>query len=371
MSARTKLLTLAARKALNKALQRVDLAVGSELSKPDCIIFDLTYRCRCRCRHCGIWRVGARGRGEELPGAAWRGIIDSFGRWLGRFTMTFSGGDPLLHPEALAILRHGCEREHLVHVNSTGLTIDEALADELMAIGLQRVNISLDGMDPALVADFRGREGALAQTLRALDLLQAARERRGASTLLAVTLALCAPTLPGVLAVLDEVRRRGLDGFQLSLLYEDPTIDHADDWHARSPLWIHDLPRLREVIAELERRQREGWPVTNAPGQLAAIASYFAAPGQLAGTRCHTPVRAFGVGPNGDANICYYFSRPLGNLLSASPEQIWRSAAARDKRDRLRHCDRICHLINATYERPLSARIDELRHLWQSTSGRG
>jgi len=350
---------LAGRKAVNHALQFVDLYTGLELSRPDCIIFDLTHRCVCRCRYCSIW--SHQDERPELTARQWRTVIDDFVRWLGPFSLTLSGGDPFIRPDAIDIVEHACEADLLVYVNCTGLLLDDAeLERRLLLAGVQRLNLSLDSLEAEVFDRLRGRPGAHRQTLRTIDRLLELRQRIGSRTGIAITLTLTADNLDGVLDVVDYAHRQGLDGVQISALYEDPVGPHDADWHRHDALWVRDSVALKRAVDQLIQRRRAGAPIANPESQLRLMRTYFDHPERLRERRCISPMRAFGVNPYGDTNICYFFSRTLGNVLHQPPDAIWRSAAAARKRAQLRRCDRSCHLVNSTYWKGLDGRVRDL-----------
>ncbi len=94
---------------------------------------------------------------------------------LGMEELQLSGGDPLLYPHLIEVIR--AAKHHpgvFVLMNSvgTGVTVDKAR--EIIAAGLGAWNFSVDTLDPALYEQLRGVRGALPQIMRAIDTVKEA-----------------------------------------------------------------------------------------------------------------------------------------------------------------------------------------------------
>jgi MoaA/NifB/PqqE/SkfB family radical SAM enzyme len=91
-------------------------------------------------------------------------------------TLAFGGfGEPLLHPHFLEMVYLARERELRIEITTNGTLLDAALARELVAAGVAKVTISIDGADANTYADVRG--GALELVMANAAALQEARRR--------------------------------------------------------------------------------------------------------------------------------------------------------------------------------------------------
>jgi len=141
-------------------------ARGVEAVSPGSVRVSLTDRCDLACVYCRP----DRGDGyleTRLDLAGWRTILETL-RAEGVRRVRVTGGEPLLHREVVPFVELlaaiGFEDVALT-TNATRL---EALAEPLRAAGLQRLNVSIDSLDPTRFQRLT-RGGDLAAVLRGLD----------------------------------------------------------------------------------------------------------------------------------------------------------------------------------------------------------
>jgi len=133
----------------------------------------LTDNCNLRCVSCACWRTRTRG---ELSTEEWRGVIDQLAA-LGFLKLNFTGGEPLLRRDAVALLSYARDAGvPELHLNTNAILLDAARMDEVLAAGVRSFNVSVDASRSELHDDLRGRAGAFDRTMEALQMLVARRE---------------------------------------------------------------------------------------------------------------------------------------------------------------------------------------------------
>jgi len=134
----------------------------SFLSAPTTVSIALTGRCNLRCQHCY-----PTVRNAQLSFPAVARLLDEL-HTMGVFSLSLSGGEPLLHPDLESIITLGHEKgfHHLLFTN--GLLITEQKAHRLKALGVDEVNISLDAADADQHDRFRGVSGAFGKGVQAV-----------------------------------------------------------------------------------------------------------------------------------------------------------------------------------------------------------
>ncbi len=113
--------------------------------RPKYCVWELTFACNLRCRHCASSAGQASKRGEELTlREALRLATDLAD--LGCEDVTLSGGEALLRPDWEEIACHLSKLGLKVSLITNGLLIDQAMARRIAAAGISRVALSLDGL---------------------------------------------------------------------------------------------------------------------------------------------------------------------------------------------------------------------------------
>ncbi|OPZ87377.1 MAG: Anaerobic sulfatase-maturating enzyme [bacterium ADurb.Bin429] len=87
--------------------------------------------------------------------------------------MLFSGGEPLMRPDILELIRHARERGMRAVISTNGTLITPDLAEKLKEFGLSYVGISLDGLEETN-DHFRGMKGAFRMALEGIRNCQVA-----------------------------------------------------------------------------------------------------------------------------------------------------------------------------------------------------
>ena len=130
------------------------------------LIFGLTYRCQCRCRHCsaGLYPVASD---EELTTAEVKQVIASVVR-LGARAINLFGGEASLRRDFFEIVQYAGEKAPEVIIDSNGQTITESVAARLLTAKVSMLFVSLDGATAERHDAFQRLEGSYAGVLRAL-----------------------------------------------------------------------------------------------------------------------------------------------------------------------------------------------------------
>lgn len=130
--------------------------------------WSITGKCNYNCRHCFMAADNARLM-REFSREEWKKLIEDFEE-CGIQTITLTGGEPLLHPDFLDIMREIYRRGMVVmDLNTNGSLITPEILEEFRKMGAEpRIKISFDCLGHH---DWmRGREGAEQEAMRAIDL---------------------------------------------------------------------------------------------------------------------------------------------------------------------------------------------------------
>lgn len=119
--------------------------------------WNTTNACNLACAHC--YRDSGEAAERELSTEEGLRLIDEIAR-AGFQIMIFSGGEPLLRPDILELIRHArdCGLRPVLGSNGTLLSLEMARA--LKDAGLMAAGISLDSLDAVKHDRLRGQKGA-------------------------------------------------------------------------------------------------------------------------------------------------------------------------------------------------------------------
>ena len=140
----------------------------------------LTERCNLTCRSCFMGQLPPRTRDQELDDATLEQVVDQ-AIDLGVEELYLVGGEILVRREiALALMARVKEAGLRGDLTTNGTLLDDGVARRLVEIGWDRVQVSLDGPDPAGNDSLRPPAGSFERTVAGTQRL--VRARGGAPT---------------------------------------------------------------------------------------------------------------------------------------------------------------------------------------------
>ncbi len=285
--------TLASFGAVKRAALARAVPLGAHL--------ELTYKCNWDCVFCYNPR-----RHDQAPLAfeEWTQVMDDL-RTLGTLTLTLTGGEALTHPRFGDLARAARSRHFALRVFTNGALVTEKRADELAALGLFALEMSLHGSQAEVHDRATGRPGSFAAMWQGIERMG----RRGVKVTLKTPLThLNEDDLDAMIALAAE---HGLS------LRVDPTITPRDDGD-RSPL------QYRASAAGIERMMR----TLARHGQMPELAER-----SEGGTNCGLGRLTVAIDPEGNVYPCLQWKKTsLGNVRRTRLVDLWsgpeRAAAA-------------------------------------------
>jgi MoaA/NifB/PqqE/SkfB family radical SAM enzyme len=133
---------------------------------------DITYKCNCKCLFCSRWKKHDK---VELSTPEILNLCEEF-RKADVYTVAVAGGEPLIHPDILEILK--CLKTKNIRINlcTNGFYLDE-MADDLISIGVDQITVSMDSSIPGNHDKFRGSPGLYQKAARGINQILEKREK--------------------------------------------------------------------------------------------------------------------------------------------------------------------------------------------------
>jgi len=148
------------------------------------VMFEATYRCNFRCRHCYVSEARKKEyAGRELGTAAARKIMDALKR-AGCLYLGFTGGEVFLRDDIFDLLGYARTAGFKTIINTNGSLIDAQRARLLGRLNPNKVDITVHAMDEAVFDAITGTPGFAAKVFRAIRLLRENNVRLGLKTCL-------------------------------------------------------------------------------------------------------------------------------------------------------------------------------------------
>ncbi len=293
--------------------------------KKPIVVWNVTQRCNLKCRHC--YAAGCPDVSQELTTAEGKRALEGFAEF-GCPVVLFSGGEPFVRPDILALAAYARQCGLRVVFSTNGTLITRPIAEAIKSIGVSYVGISIDGVESTHDA-FRGHAGAYQQSLAALRTCRDAGVKVG----LRVTLTRSnARELPAIFRLMREERIPRICLYHLVYTGRGAEIRSEDLSHEETRAAVD------EIINETKASFEAGHPLEVLTVDNHADAPYLwmrmvreASPSASGVLKL---LRMNGGNSSGNGIACvswdgtvypdqFWRSKPLGNVREASFGAIW------------------------------------------------
>ncbi|NIP67360.1 radical SAM protein [Candidatus Bathyarchaeota archaeon] len=151
-----------------KGIRKYGIRIPFTPAAPFQIVWDFTYLCNLRCKHC---YANAGTRLPELTTDEAYHALDVLSRvaGVGLPSLSFSGGEPLVRKDFFEVAAYAKRRIPYISVATNGTLLTEENVERLKDIGMDYVEISLDGASKEVHEDFRRVPGCFKQTINGIE----------------------------------------------------------------------------------------------------------------------------------------------------------------------------------------------------------
>jgi MoaA/NifB/PqqE/SkfB family radical SAM enzyme len=296
--------------------------------RPTSIVLMTTELCNARCVHCDIWKN--KGKEDSPTPEQWKTVLSDLRSWLGPVHVVFSGGEALLRPYTIDLVRHGASIGLFMEILTHGYWEDQNKIEQLALAKPWRVTVSLDGLGEAH-DQVRGREHFFDKTSRSIATLQRMRKEHGLAHLIRLKTVIMQQNLDSVCEVADFASQEGMHAFYQPIEQNYNTPEDTR-WFEHSPNWPEDPEKAVAVVEKLIQMKKAGAHIDNSVAQLEAMIPYFRDPDSMRvsvqGHSAHERQALCGalttvqVQANGDLTVCYG-QKPVGNVKVTPVREIW------------------------------------------------
>lgn len=328
---------------IQKIDDRIGFALGRMLGEPvipaEHVYLSLTNRCNLRCAMCDIVKHPSSKK-DELSLHEIKDIISQI-KSIGVRHLIFSGGEPFLREDLLEILSFAVQSGiEMVDVITNGTLLDEALAAELVALPLNHLTISLDGLWPT--ADRIRGEGSFDQALRGLDLIRRAKEgKHSLFPTLGINFTITAWNIDDILPMVDLARSKDCNIIVFQpVLFSNTRMKQKH----KNELWPTEegVKKLQGVVSrllEVKESQKASCLIYTDEAILKALGAYFRGRRLGRAFQCFEGIKRIVVTCDGKVWSC---EGVYGDLRREGLLKIWNSQKASRVRKRVKRCRQHC-----------------------------
>ena len=144
-----------------------------QIIKPRLIAFEVTRKCRYKCRHCRAGAGYRKGK-KDLTTEQCKKIIRAIAKY-NKCVVILTGGEPMERKDIYELIQYGRKLGHRMVMATCGYLIDEESVKKLKKAGIMALSFSLDGANPESHDAFRGTGGAFDFVIKAAALAKQAR----------------------------------------------------------------------------------------------------------------------------------------------------------------------------------------------------
>ncbi len=281
----------------------------------------ILYSCNYRCAICDFWKPSWHHK-PALSASQAEAISDKL-NLLGPQIISIGGGEPMLHPELMPIVR-ALACHHFPVMITNGSLVTPELARELFSAGMVEISVSVDYAHPGKHDAQRGVAGAHARAIEALQILQA--NRTAPEQRVNMISVIMPDNLPDVEPLIETCRKLGIT--YLVTLYSHSRGTKSERLASAG---------VSEQLLAIKRRHRH----------FVALRGYLerfteAAVNDGIGP-CYAGRNLCNIDSQGDVSLCIdRLDDPVGNILTDDVFELERRLLERQRHNQCRHCWTSC-----------------------------
>ena len=335
------------RHALKYPAYPIGFRLGRPLAGPALGTFFVTYRCNAACVFCDLPRK-AKQFGREFDTAGMMKILDQFAE-IGTSGIGFTGGEPLVREDIFELLAHSKKLGMHSHLNTNGLALDERCIDRLFEIGIESINISLDGAVPRTHDRARRSPGLYDTIMKAIRLIKA--KGKDWDLELALVAVINQDNIDEIRELVELAERTGVDS--IGFMPVHPYFEKDKEAVLLQEKFYARIPAVLDYLLE---KKKNSDIIDNSEKYIKLFEP--ALQGKESPLTCTAGYSAIGVDCYGNVYPCMPWvevGRPVANINGSSLKEIWDSESYAKTRKEIEKCHMCfwnCHTeMNLLFQR--------------------
>jgi MoaA/NifB/PqqE/SkfB family radical SAM enzyme len=316
--------------------------------KPGFCCFGITDRCMLKCKMCQKWKedIYITNASDTPTLEQWKECVVDLSKMVSfPFELDIGGGEALMFPQVLDLVRFSVDRGFNTSIASNGWLIDEELAKKIAASGLKAISLSLDSPKKEVHDFLRGRVGVYDHVMAAIGYLH--KHCKGIYiNLCCVFYQFNQENIPELVEWANNNPMIGSINF-MAAMQPNNTSPLDDWWHSElGSIWPQDPQKTVGIIQQVIEMKKKGYKVGNPVSQLMAFQAYYQNPQKFVKRKQCNLDRCVLVSSVGDIYLCYDYEK-IGNIKTDRLLDVWFSEKADKVRKDIAGCAKNCHhLIN-------------------------
>lgn len=300
------------------------------------ILLWVTDRCNLRCRMCGDqWRIDLQRVRPLLTLDEIARIVEG-ARRLKTLVISLTGGEPLLHPQIIEILKLIAKAGISANLCSNGTLLTDDLVGQLAGTSLKSISISIDSPNPDDHDRIRGREGAFQAAVSGIRRLRQAMPELPININCTVT----RRNFRDLRAIVELAAELGCAKISFAPVHTN--LQHKDkpkELFEGMLFASDDLVALTRELKEVAELARAKGIRTSSRAFLQGIPRLYSEP--LHWQTCYAGYASCSISPWGDVAPCVDMASAL-NIRERPLEEIWHSAPFQELREKVDLCATPC-----------------------------
>jgi sulfatase maturation enzyme AslB (radical SAM superfamily) len=248
--------------------------------KPGFCCFGITDRCMLKCKMCQKWKedIYITNASDTPTLEQWKECVVDLSKMVSfPFELDIGGGEALMFPQVLDLVRFSVDRGFNTSIASNGWLIDEELAKKIAASGLKAISLSLDSPKKEVHDFLRGRVGVYDHVMAAIGYLH--KHCKGIYiNLCCVFYQFNQDNIPELVEWANNNPMIGSINF-MAAMQPNNTSPLDDWWHSElGSIWPQDPQKTVGIIQQVIDMKKKGYKVGNPVSQLMAFQSYYQHP---------------------------------------------------------------------------------------------